>query len=233
MSSALNVLKLSSLPTTEAALPAAVEARGNGRSWDVDAFDQEQLAQLVRRVFFPASSRPARQVVFTAIDEGPGLAQVCWRTAEQLAKDVPGKVCLLDGVGEYPGGMPAPLVSQGDSEKRPRYPVAGGSAASTLTVLTANEVFGEATPSVIAFQKRLNELRREFEYTLIGWPYRRQAALLAQPTDGIVLVIQSHRTRRAAALQFKKNVQASHVRLLGSVLAGRRFPIPDRLYQRL
>jgi hypothetical protein len=40
-------------------------------------------------------------------------------------------------------------------------------------------------------------------------------------------------TRRRAALQTKRALEEAGVRLLGTVLADREFPIPQNLYRRL
>jgi Mrp family chromosome partitioning ATPase len=56
---------------------------------------------------------------------------------------------------------------------------------------------------------------------------------MAEFTDGIVLVLSAQHTRRAAALRIKEKVDEAHVRLLGTVLSDREFPIPQRLYRRL
>jgi len=51
--------------------------------------------------------------------------------------------------------------------------------------------------------------------------------------DGLVLVVSALHTRRAAALQIKRTMEEVGVRLMGTVLADREFPIPQRLYRSL
>jgi len=77
------------------------------------------------------------------------------------------------------------------------------------------------------------EVRREFEYSVVadcagGWMRR---ASLAEFADGMVLVLSALRTRRASARKLLEEL--SHVRLLGTVLQDRVFPIPEGIYQRL
>jgi hypothetical protein len=57
--------------------------------------------------------------------------------------------------------------------------------------------------------------------------------LLCSYCDGAVLVITANQTRRESALQAKRILQRCNVELLGTVLEGRQFPIPDSIYRRL
>jgi len=82
----------------------------------------------------------------------------------------------------------------------------------------------------------LLELRTEFEYVVIQGPVAAissEAALLGQLTDGLILVLGAHSTRRATARKIKEILERSQSRILGTVLSERRFPIPERIYSRL
>jgi Mrp family chromosome partitioning ATPase len=82
----------------------------------------------------------------------------------------------------------------------------------------------------------LAKLRREFEYSIVEGPpagESSEAAALGRSADGIILVLEAHRTRRAVARKIKATLDAADVRVLGTVLTGRRFPIPEVIYRRL
>jgi len=49
----------------------------------------------------------------------------------------------------------------------------------------------------------------------------------------VVLVLEANATRRVAALSAKEALEAAGVRLLGTVLNDRTFPIPEKLYRKL
>lgn len=51
--------------------------------------------------------------------------------------------------------------------------------------------------------------------------------------EAAVLVLTANRTRREAALRAKEILRQLNIELLGVVLAGREFPIPDFIYRRL
>jgi MinD-like ATPase involved in chromosome partitioning or flagellar assembly len=88
-------------------------------------------------------------------------------------------------------------------------------------------------PPPVRLKERLSELRDEFEYMLIDAPGTNvcgDAQLLGLVADAAILVIEANKTRRQAALRAKESLEAAGVRLLGTVLHNRSFPIPERLY---
>lgn len=85
-------------------------------------------------------------------------------------------------------------------------------------------------------RSRLAELRLEFDYLVIQAPSvgaTNQAAMMARLCDGLVLIVEANSTRRASAIKVKEMLDAAHVRLLGTVLSERTFPIPQAIYQRV
>ncbi len=144
--------------------------------WNPDRFGDEQIRNLVRQVFLPGWPKPARQVVFCAVEDGD-VAGICLRVSQALAAQIPGNVALVEA-----------------------------------------------------------ELRLEFDYTVLHGPPAglcSDAALLGYLSDGVILVLQANSTRRAAAQRAVQTLQATNARLLGSVLNGRTFPIPEGIYRRL
>ena len=85
-------------------------------------------------------------------------------------------------------------------------------------------------------KKRLAQLRETFEYMLIDAPGTSvcgDAQLLGLVADAAILVIEANSTRRLTARKAKESLEAAGVRLLGTVLHNRSFPIPSGLYKRL
>ena len=52
-------------------------------------------------------------------------------------------------------------------------------------------------------------------------------------SDGVVLVLEANSTRRVAARKAQQAVEAANVRVLGTVLNNRTFPIPEKIYRLL
>jgi Mrp family chromosome partitioning ATPase len=85
-------------------------------------------------------------------------------------------------------------------------------------------------------KERLAQLREVFEYMLIDAPGTSvcgDAQLLGQVADAAILVIEANGTRRLTARKAKETLDAAGVRMLGTVLNGRSYPIPKVLYDRL
>jgi Mrp family chromosome partitioning ATPase len=83
---------------------------------------------------------------------------------------------------------------------------------------------------------RLAQLRDVFEYVVIDAPGTSvcgDAQLLGKVADAAILAIEANSTRRLTARKAKETLEAAGVRLLGTVLCNRSFPIPERLYKRL
>jgi hypothetical protein len=82
----------------------------------------------------------------------------------------------------------------------------------------------------------LTKLRNEFEYSVIQGPaadVSSEFASLGRLADGIILVIEAHSTRKAIARKLKEILETTESRILGTVLSGRRFPVPYGIYRRL
>jgi Mrp family chromosome partitioning ATPase len=81
---------------------------------------------------------------------------------------------------------------------------------------------------------RLRELTTEFDFSIL-WcaPASWLTASIGQTCDGLVLVLTANKTRRLVAAQIKDQLSKAQVPLLGTVLAERRFPVPQGLYRSL
>jgi hypothetical protein len=223
---------------TEVAEPQSTGVR-ESVPWNPDRFGDEQIRSLVRQVFLPGWPRPARQVVFCAVEDGD-VASICLRVSQALAAQIPGNVALVEthlpsteGPEEY--GRPTPVFRPAGF--RPMRDSAQRISSHLWQV--PREMFlgeNEAGLSVEWLPGRLRELRLEFDYIVLHGPPAglcSDAALLGYLSDGVILVLEANSTRRAAAQRAVQTMQATNVRLLGSVLNGRTFPIPEGIYRRL
>lgn len=204
-------------------------------AWDPEAYADEQTRGLVRQVFLSGWPAPARQVVFSAVHESTNIAELCMQVATALAEEVRSDVCL---VGEDAGGRSF-QESGGDSRyRRTGLHSKSGQVSSNLWTVP-QDVLWESQPGTSAVPglcRQLEELKREFEYSVIQGPAagtHRRAALLGQLCDGIVLVLQADSTRRIAAQRTRELLASAGVQVLGTVLCDREFPIPEAIYRRL
>jgi hypothetical protein len=236
MSANADVLRRSGLigsPAQETALPQ-VGVFCETSDWNPEDFAREQIRGLVRRVFFTSGAPPVKQVVFSAAGPHTDVANICDEVGRALASETSAHIAI---VGREPrvGAMVR------------AHPRDRGSAAikswSTQTAINLWHVpefgrreSGEESGTGRYWLSRLAELRNEFEYAVIQGPaagISSEAALLGQLADGIILVLGAHSTRKATARNIKEALEAAQSRILGTVLSGRTFPVPARIYRRL
>ncbi len=203
---------------------------------------RDQIAHLVDRVFlFPNSVAP-RILAFSNIDVGTGSSEVCLNVGKLLAERLSANVCVIDANGrdsllcrlftaeglrglsdamEITGRCKDFLVQLDDSNL---WLLPAGSAGETSCRFSPDR-----------FQARLIELRKHFDYILIDAPAATapSSILLGQAADGVIIVIEAHRTRRETALMAKEVLQAAQIPVIGAVLNNRTFPIPEAVYRKL
>ena len=200
----------------------------------------DEMLRLVQRVFLAPTGFAPSQVVFCGVDNENGSSTVCASAGRILSANTPLSVCLVD----------ANLRSSGLSDlfrMNTTTPFSGKSDCMRAHCaqidenlwLAGTEFLSDENGSFLPsseLKKRLAQLHGVFEYVLIDAPATSvcgDAVLLGQIVDAAILVIEANTTRRLTARNAKDALAAAGVRLLGSVLHNRSFPIPQRLYHRL
>lgn len=208
------------------------------------AGEREEAAKLVSRVFLQDPAKRPCMVTFTTIEGGGGAGRICAAIACLLAEAVPGEICVLNANFEgssYSSSVWAQErkglreVLQQDLpirqyalqlEPKNLWLFPGGPHDRDLDQVLHSE----------KSRARLLEFRSEFQHVLISAPavtHNPAVTTLGQLSDGLVLVIEAHSTRREVARKVKEGLDLANVKLLGAVLNNRRFPIPSVLYNRL
>jgi hypothetical protein len=233
MSANAEVLRSSELIGSREQETEPVEVFYATSEWNPEDFAREQIRGLVRRVFFASGGRPVTQVVFSAAEPHTDVAGICEQVGWALALETSAHIAV---VGRETRG-----------ETLRDDPWCGGKAAikswSSQTAVNLWRVpglgqreGGEESGTGRYWISCLAELRNEFEYAVIHGPVAgtsSEAGLLGQLTDGIILVVGAHSTRRATARKIKETLEGAQSRILGTVLSERRFPVPERIYHRL
>jgi len=224
----------------EAPVVAAWPEDSSGRPapWSVESFAKEQIRGLVRQLFFP-SPAPLRQVVFSAVDAGTEVLPVCLQVGEVIGQHASGSVCVVEAVRhkhKYRFAPEREFVTSSPAKRFGALRDLSEQLSSSLWFMSA-DVFcgGNHDLSAVWLRARLAELRLEFDYTVLEGPAaaHSEAVTLAGLSDGLVLVLQANLTRRVTAQKAKEGLSSANARLLGTVLTGRTFPIPEALYKRL
>jgi receptor protein-tyrosine kinase len=200
----------------------------------------EEMVRLVQRIFLSANGSAPRQVVLCGVDDDNGSSSVCAKAGRTLAANSSRPVCLVDA------NVRSPRLS-GMFGVEGMNPFSGPSASLREKCVKIGGNLWLAGPNILAdnsrvllppvqLKERLSQLRDEFEYMLIDAPGTSvcgDAQLLGLVADAAILVIEANSTRRLTARKAKESLDAAGVRLLGTILHNRSFPIPERLYKRL
>ena len=197
----------------------------------------EEMLRLVQRIFLSASGSALRQVVFCGVDGESGSSSVCAMAGRTLAANSSRPVCVVDANVRSPrlSGLfgvegENPFCSPSAPRREQCVRIASNLWLAGPEILADNS---RVLPPPVRLKERLSELRDEFEYMLIDAPGTNacsDAQLLGLVADAAILVIEANSTRRHTARRAKESLEAAGVRLLGTVLHNRSFPIPERLY---
>jgi Mrp family chromosome partitioning ATPase len=206
----------------------------------LDASASEEVLRLVQCLFLATSGegRPGpRRVVFCGIDEGDNSALLCSRVGRSLAEQVESQVCVVEANLRLPA--PNPLFDSG-KEPQAEYgtiPKFTQRVTDNLSVLSGESITTDGGARTLdQLQSIVRDLSGHFTYWVISAApigLFSDATLLGQMADGVVLVLEANSTRRAAARKAKQSLEDANVRVLGVVLNGRTYPIPETIYRRL
>ena len=209
-------------------------------TWDAEAFADEQIRGLVRQVFFPGWPQPARQVVFSPVDAETDISGICMQVGLTLSAQVIGATCLVEANLNSPG-LERVVARNGHdliaNQKRPAFRDSR-QKSDGLWLIRKKDFFADGASRFSGdwLHDRLTELRKTFDYSVLYGPPAAtgtEAALLGSLCDGVVLVVEANSTRRVAAQKVKEKLREADAHLLGTVLCGRTFPIPDIIYRKL
>jgi hypothetical protein len=203
-------------------------------AWNKVTFADEQIRGLVRQVFSGGLNPPVQQVVFTAVERETDVRGLCRWVGRVLAEEKLAEVAVVDE-----SETSSELGSAGRNlDRDSRYRTTPIRQLATRIHKTVWRVAPRSTTATLSDRPSLcsymAELRREFEYSIVAAPastMSSKALEMARFADGIILVLSAQHTRRVTALKVRNAL--GQVRLLGTVLTDREFPIPTNIYRRL
>ncbi|HYW37405.1 MAG TPA: hypothetical protein VE957_04765 [Terriglobales bacterium] len=190
----------------------------------------DQIHALVQQLFFRHESKPVRHVGFATVEAATATATLCLEVAKALAEEDRYDVGLIDA---HPDSVLLQTQLQIPSPKRAEatWPI-----APHLWMVPRQNWLPHACGQRITDKNlsRLRELTTEFDISIL-WcaPVSWLTASIGRACDGLVLVLTANKTRRLVASQVKDQLSKAHVPVLGTVLAERRFPVPQGLYRSL
>jgi hypothetical protein len=219
-------------PTPAAAQPRVTPIREAASQVlsPVASVQVDQIRALLQQLFYRHESDPIRHVGFAAAEPSEVTATLCLDVAKALAEEDGQEVGLIDACLD---SLPLHTRLQIPSLSRPEvsWPIGPRlwmvPRQSWLPDSCRNRVTGGNL-------SRLRELTLEFNFSILCCdPVSWLTAGIGQACDGLVLLLNANKTRRLVAAQIKDQLSKAEVPLLGTVLAGRRFPVPQGLYRSL
>lgn len=200
--------------------------------WNEQAFAEEQIRGLVRQVFSPALNPRVQQVVFAPVERETDVRKLCLWVGEVLAQERPGEIAVID---ESEIGSEWCSISDSDTwrDRATSVRQLGARVSKNLWSFPMRGTTPDPSDRM-SLSGFLSEVRHEFEYSIVATPpptISSKVLEMAMCADGLVLVLSAQRTRRVTALKVRNAL--GDVRLLGTVLSEREFPIPTSLYRRL
>lgn len=186
-----------------------------------------------------------KSILFNATYPGDGASTTAMNFATVLAKDSKLKVLLMEVNMRTPSmhevfrtddAIGINDVLGGDYEVKPVIHRVGPGelhiTAFSGKIFTGPVSFFESNE----FDAFFKEVYERFDYVVLDSPPApifSEFRVLCSKVDGVVLVINSGKTRRQVALRAKKELEEAGARLLGVVLNKRKYYIPNRIYRLL
>lgn len=198
--------------------------------------------RLVQRAFLAENlgSHGKRKVVFCGIDSTEGSNLLCALIGRALAAQVQNQVCVVDANVRVPSSnLLLDLLPFDDSPDPEGGSIKGASrrVADNLWLASGDAACRNgASPTLGDVQTWISALPAEFAHVVISAPpiaLCTDAVLLGQAADGVVLVLEANATRWRTARKAKQALEDANVKVLGTVLNNRTFPIPEKIYRLL
>jgi hypothetical protein len=190
----------------------------------------DQIHALVHQLFFTGQSKAARHVGFAPVEASIPTATLCLEVARAVAETQKYDVGLIDARAES-GFLHSELQIEPPSHAENTW-----SIAPQLWMVPRRNWLREIDGQRVTEQdlSRLRELTSEFDFSVL-WcdPVSWLTTSIARSCNGLVLVLAANRTRRIVAARVRDQLKQAQVPLLGTVLAERRFPVPQGLYRSL
>jgi Mrp family chromosome partitioning ATPase len=191
---------------------------------------EEQIRALVQQLFFRQEFPLVRHVGVVAPDPQTDTGPLCVSIARVLAEDESRAVGLIEA---SPGSIALPIDRKSPPSSRK---ASGSEVAPRLWVVPLENWLAGPDSSPVLDQSlyRLRQIASGFDFSLLRCPPTAWlTSRVAQGCDGLVLVLTANKTRRLVAAQMRDQLRSAGIPVLGTVLAGRRFPVPQGLYRNL
>lgn len=209
--------------------------------------EMEHYEALKANLWRDYSESAMKVVLFVGASAGSGTSTAAANFAATLAQELDSQILLIDanltsGKGsdvlrtdlkEVGRGLDPVRMSAASPPMA--YSVSGQPNLHVLSICSKC-----STPFALfeseAFDAFLRTARGRFKYVVVDAPPLQGnpvSLVLSRKADGVILVIESEKTRKRSALWAKQQIESVGGKLLGVVLNKRKHYIPDWLYKRI
>ncbi len=196
-------------------------------------------------VRYPAAS--TKVTLLVGADSGCGVSTTAANLAASLAKNSCARILLVDA-NVRSGKQGTCVLSSSASDDTDvslsrlltdapvlRDPPAG---RSNLYVLPSGRpcALSLAAFHSVPLEELFRKARELFEHVIIDAPSISQhpeSLLLMRKADGVILVVESEKTRKQSAFWTKQQIEKAGASLLGVILNRRKYRVPNWLYRRI
>jgi capsular exopolysaccharide synthesis family protein len=210
--------------------------------FDLDPFMEEQYQKLRRRLAATPKQQTVKVVMVAATTHGEGATTTSAILATTLARSGHSKILLIDANLRTPALDGVFNEDTQHAEGLSDVVCADVAVESAIYQTNFPNLFllpvgkSHSSPSYLfdgdPIAKLLNDLRERFDFIIIdGAPLDgySESFFLASKVDGVILVVESERTKKQVVKKIKKELEWGPVNLLGIVLNKKKNYLPPFL----
>lgn len=219
------LLKAARIPVRKAAVAASAPV--------MSSIPAPPIVPLVRQIFSTAFAVRRTRVLFAAADSETNVSAVCEQVGRVLAEMSGATVAIMEA---SPPSAPdlnltkTPGTGAGHDWWRSYSSQITENLWRVPVALMSNRLYLDGTEHWIATETG----DVPFDYVLFAAAVSAsELPAFCSLCDGAVLVLTANHTRRETALRAQEQLLQCNAELLGTVLDGRTFPVPEAIYRRL
>ena len=183
-----------------------------------------------------------KSIMFTGTSRGSGCSRTAVGFAISLAKAFNHRVLLIDVNVKNPGVhkfFDGPETYGLFDVFLNNHSIIDKKTRERLFVVTCNGEYRDEVDGFLGsgrFEDFLAKMRERFDYIILDGPpvtTSPEIRYIGSKVDGVILMLESGKTRRHVAFKAKQEIEMAGGRFLGVVLNRRKYYIPKWIYRRL
>ena len=181
-----------------------------------------------------------KTILFTGTKHGSGCSNTAAGFAVSLAKTFQHRVLLVDvnlrtpGIHRFFDSHKTQGLFDLFTQRRMRI---DQHAERNLYVVTCNQNLTDEVNGFFGsnrFEEFIKKMRGSFDYVILDGPpvtLSPESRVIGTKVDGVILMLESGKTRRQVVIKAKREIEESGGKLLGIVLNKRKYYIPQWVYR--